>query len=100
MEKGSFKLFFFFENLYKINQTSYNDNFCFSGNQEKKKISISETKLGVSGNVTYAYLFPTLSLTNLMGYFHEQPSSSVVRKIRSPFILLTIPGMSWHLMIT
>ena len=72
--------------------------------KKKGEISIRETKLGVSGNVTYAYLFPTLSLTNLMGYFHEQPSSSDIKIIAntksSGFFLLTTPIISWLLMIT
>ena len=46
--------------------------------RSKKGILISETKLGISGNLNYAYLFPTSSMTYLMGYFHEQPSSSNV----------------------
>ena len=97
MEKGNFTNF---ENWYKINETSHNDNFSPSDDQDKKETSISE-KLGVSGGLTYDYLFPTLLTTNLMVHFHEQPSSSdmSIIPITPEYILLTIAVMSWQLMI-
>ena len=43
MDEGRFTDF---ENSYKINENSYEDNFFYSGDQEKKEIYISEkTKL-------------------------------------------------------